>query len=61
MKGKTVSVTLPNKVVDEYDREATKMETSRGSILRNIIMDDYKSRMNKMEGKLDPTNISQTN
>ncbi len=48
-KGQTISITLPNKVVDFYDRTAEKLGTSRSGIIRNILINDFNVKSIKEE------------
>ena len=43
-KGKTVSVTIPQKVVEFYEKKAEELGTSRSSILGNVILADYEKK-----------------
>lgn len=48
-KGQTISITLPNKVVDFYDRTSEKLGTSRSGVIRNILINDFNVRSGKEE------------
>jgi len=44
-KGKTISVTLPNRVVEFYDGRAKEIGMSRSALLCNIVMADYEKKL----------------
>jgi len=48
-KGQTISITLPNKIVEFYDRTAEKLGTSRSGIIRNTLINDFNVKSGKDE------------
>ena len=40
-KGKTLSITIPNPVVDYYDQQAEKLQMSRGAVIRKVLIEDF--------------------
>jgi len=56
-KGKTLSITIPNPVVDYYDQQAEKLQMSRGAVIRKVLIEDFteKTRTTLEELNLEPT------
>lgn len=46
-KGKTISITLPLKVVELYENKAKEVGTSRSAIIGTIILADYELKQNQ--------------
>jgi metal-responsive CopG/Arc/MetJ family transcriptional regulator len=44
-KGKTISITLPQKIVDFYEGRAKEIGMSRSALICDIIMTDYDRKL----------------
>jgi metal-responsive CopG/Arc/MetJ family transcriptional regulator len=41
MKGTTISITIPETLLDHYNDQAKKLKTSRSKIINNILLNDF--------------------
>ena len=46
-RGKTVSITLPEKMVQSYDEKAKELNISRSKVIFNILLDVYQKEVEK--------------
>lgn len=44
MKGKTISITIPEPLLNAFDVEAKKLKTSRSKIITNILINEFKGK-----------------
>lgn len=48
-RGKTISITLPQAVIDYYDNKAKAIGMSRSSVICDIIMADFEAKRVRIE------------
>lgn len=44
MKGKTISITIPDTLFNDYNKQSKKLGTSRSKIICNILLNEYNIR-----------------
>ena len=42
-RGKTFSITVPERIVEHYDRKAAELDISRSKVVLNILLNDWQS------------------
>jgi len=59
-KGKTLSITIPNPVVDYYDKLAEELQMSRGAVIRKVLIEDFATKTKNKPEEEDVTDARES-